>query len=534
MASGPYKSKLLRLVFGQFQNSRERYRQTARQVRMAAVEGAVVGGAWVLVPIKAIFQISKRLTSRWQQMAGASRTRQTKLPNADEAITQAVFSIGKCLSTQQRQEIQTLSPIPTHASMHQAEHLQLSLYSTGGAPIKGWLKGWSKGLSKGLSKSKGWWSRLSHRLGQMRSNHVRQITGFASDIETRDTVLVLDYTTVWHGLTTAQQHIIRRKIAALSTDYGDLLWTVVQRERRSQSSLTHKSKQLPGQQSFGGNAIAQVISLLEQSLSIQQGKEIQRIQLIPGETTAQLKLPASTSAISLVKYWFTSLSLRSNWIKSKRKIQITGFASDLETRNTVLVFENKIVWDGLSHVQQERVKRKIATLVFEGEIIQVVDSNELISLLSQLSAEEIDINDVVRAHCLSGENGLVQAIRSFWVDVLWAVVHRSRTQQRLSLPFWQERLQAGQQFFWNALTDADGEISLFLTRTLSDKTSLSALQAASSANRNNPNSIDADVISSSYIERPLERLLKWLDQGLLFLEQHVQRLIDWMLHVLRI
>lgn len=570
MASGPYQSKFLRLVFGQYQKSRVRYQQAARRTRMAAVKGAVVGGTWLLIPIQGLLRLSEQLTGRWKQMTASSRTRQPRLPDVDEAVSQVVSSIGACLSTQQRKEIQVCTPASTHepihkqVSTHKAEQLELFINSADGSIIKRWL------------------SRLSRRLGQIRPNHVRQITGFASDIETRDTVLILDYTTVWNGLGNDQQQIIRSQIARLLTEYEitqatadnyetswrslstagikkrsgpwmiplsddlrlapftrsfwvDVLWAVVHRKRRKQKPLSSSRRSLPGQPSFWGNAIAQVTSFIDQGLSIQQSKEIQRVQQISEPTTALLKLPVFIPGFGLIKRWVTGLSLRTSWMTSKQKSQITGFASDLKTRNTVLIFDNKIVWDGLCNDQQEMINRKIAALVFEGEAVQIANSYD-ITLWSGLLAENTETDDSARRYSLKGEDtlaqpsGLVQPIRSFWVEVLWAVVQRNPQKEQLSLPFWRKRLQAGQRSFWNTLTGNSRGISLF-TRGLFGRMSLPILKAANSSAHSSPDIIEADVVSSSYVEQPLERLLKWLDRGFLYLEQQIQRLIDWIRHL---
>ncbi|MEO0855177.1 MAG: hypothetical protein AAFY15_16975 [Cyanobacteria bacterium J06648_11] len=40
--------------------------------------------------------------------------------------------------------------------------------------------------------------------------------------------------------------------------------------------------------------------------------------------------------------------------------------------------------------------------------------------------------------------------------------------------------------------------------------------------------MDASVVTASYVEHPLEKVLKWLDRFLLWLENGWRRLMDWL------
>ena len=178
MVYGPYQSKLLRLVLGQYRKGLDRHRRAVRQTRSTVVTGAVLGGTWALVPLQAAV--------RWSQQWA----RQLKRITTSERSQRLGSSEVECEATDDSGAIsQVLSVLD--------DTFLASTLST--QKISG-LAGGIKAL-------------LLHRFAWLRRNRDAQITGFASDLETRSLLLVIDYTSVWGGLSGDQQQKLEREIA---------------------------------------------------------------------------------------------------------------------------------------------------------------------------------------------------------------------------------------------------------------------------------------------------------------------------------
>lgn len=292
---------------------------------------------------------------------------------------------------------------------------------------------------------------------------------------------------------------------------------------------------------------------LLQTLGLSQGVEQEK-----RDRLSVLPLPGLSAGLRPWRGWLAGLARRWERMALHHACQITGFASDLETRKLVLILDRTIVWDGLCDAQQQKMNRKIAALMVEGVALQRAanasqedgDSHVEGSLQSldvrhaqyeisrhEISQSEISVSDernakkygVSQGFPLSG--GLAQLVRSFWVDVLWAVVRlRRRKPWRLSASQW--RLSGGNKWLrglqgpWRELFGTR-KIMLSLnhslqSRSLDGKKQMPLLNTASAVEHD---SIEADVISAIYVEHPLERILNWVDKILFWLEQQWQALL---------
>jgi len=233
------------------------------------------------------------------------------------------------------------------------------------------------------------------------------------------------------------------------------------------------------------------------------------------------RLAAASTDVTSIGKIKALFSRRFVWLR--RKAQLTGFASDLKTHSIVLVWNNVSVRDDLTDAQQQQIKREIAKRL-EGVDVCVVEGGERYSELSAsngLSKCVRPTNVVVRSPTASQE--LAYSARAFWVEVLRVVAHLKRRQQRLSLGV--KRLQS-QSAARKGLLGCRVKV----TQTMAGSPLLKVPVLGFSGLRllafGDDCSIEADVISSCYVEHPLERLLNWIDKCLLWLERQWQHLIN--------
>ena len=179
--------------------------------------------------------------------------------------------------------------------------------------------------------------------------------------------------------------------------------------------------------------------------------------------------------------------------------QITGIASDLETRSLVLVQRHTIIWNGLNAAQQARIQTHM-------------------------------------------ERGiLARPSRSFWVEVLKVMMW---LQQRYR-PAHKRALPSGL-----GLPEASLYLGAVPSRTakvvrLSQRASVKAIKAGGdplpvSSARSSIRAIaknedvgdlpylETDAITTGYVEHPLEKLLKWIDQLLVWAEKQYRSLRLWL------
>ncbi|MGI8934020.1 MAG: hypothetical protein ACR2FS_08090 [Phormidesmis sp.] len=202
--------------------------------------------------------------------------------------------------------------------------------------------------------------------------------------------------------------------------------------------------------------------------------------------------------------------------------RITAIASDLETRSLVLVLGHTLVWRGLSVAQQHQLWEQIARLISGGY-------PKRSSFQAGTSAA---FTPNPTAKVLPGQSrGLMQPVLLFWIEVLKTVAQRQKRSKRFSSRI--PKLSSGS----GRLSDSSPKPRLAPGPALIE--AASNLQCAWPAHRPITSAVksvgsastadwEADVLAASYIEHPLEKLLKWVDQILLWLETHWQTLKSWL------
>ena len=228
-----------------------------------------------------------------------------------------------------------------------------------------------------------------------------------------------------------------------------------------------------------------------------------------------------------------------------RSSQITGIASDLETRSLRLVIDCSWVWNGLSADQQMQLQSQIDRFlpsIEEGQSLQPLSSST-----SALS-DGLALSRKMAAAISTKQNALAQPLRSFWVEVLRAVA-RMKQQYRIraitllasghsqiegkevssvlqSLPegFLPEHNGHETAKLPVITAVSHGIVSLVAgSRTEFDSNALISQASDDSEKQNSqPYCLEADVITVGYIEHPLEKLLKWVDRLFLWLEAQWQ------------
>ncbi len=238
MASGPYQSNVLRFFVGQYRQGLNRHCRAVDQTRSNIALGAELGVAVALVPVYAALRTAQgvrhKLTqSIYKLQLAATRTQAKKL--IDFSPFKELSSTPTCAS-----EHESKGPEMTPV-VHSADGFSLALaretaevsmleilVAVGDTLLPDQLNslaemptGW--GLS--VSRGRDWIRLLVHRLvnaaddspetATARSVTTKQgqITGVASDLETRSLVLVLGQATVWPRLSLAQQAQLQSQIS---------------------------------------------------------------------------------------------------------------------------------------------------------------------------------------------------------------------------------------------------------------------------------------------------------------------------------
>lgn len=184
--------------------------------------------------------------------------------------------------------------------------------------------------------------------------------------------------------------------------------------------------------------------------------------------------------------------------------RITGIASDLETRSLVLVKGHTLVWSGLSAAQQTELQAQM------------------------------------------GQCAIARPTRSFWVEVLRVLMwlqrrYRSKAtaalpSQLTGLPPASPELSAlprGMAKYQKIIRPELKMPSRVIAASSSSSRSLAGRSALGLATETESDGdhllyLDADAVATGYVEHPLEKLLKWVDRLLLWVEKQYRAVRLWL------
>ena len=176
MASGPYRSNVFRFVISQYRQGLDRHRQAIRGARSTAALG-------VALPVYAVVSICQLTVSRLRQF------RQTGRLFGTPAETAKLFDFSGFESLSD-------DPLDLEAAVEPQ-----AVYPATRAAAEQWLAQMFKMIGTCLDPLQ----VKMLQAGRRDSLSAGQVTGIASDLETRSLVLVQRHTIVWNGLSAAQQ-----------------------------------------------------------------------------------------------------------------------------------------------------------------------------------------------------------------------------------------------------------------------------------------------------------------------------------------
>ncbi len=191
---------------------------------------------------------------------------------------------------------------------------------------------------------------------------------------------------------------------------------------------------------------------------------------------------------------------------------VTGVASDLETRSLVLVLGHQVVWNGLSAEQQVELQTQILRFL-EGEEYRFFGRGAATFVLEQNAA------------LVNQTTGLIHDVHSFWIVVLRAVADLKRRYRMGSVP----ELEGGTSRI--AGTSKPSNMLPFVSPPSLPLADPLNVLSAGRERLQEESCWEAKATTIGYIEHPLERLLKWVDRLLVWVEAQWQRWNDWRSHL---
>ncbi len=222
----------------------------------------------------------------------------------------------------------------------------------------------------------------------------------------------------------------------------------------------------------------------------------------------------STAARSLLSFHQKKSSVEANVGAFEQKTlslpaQITGVASDLETRSLTLVLDYSAVWNGLSADQQSKLQHQIAAFLHPGFTNSPPEANLLnVSSIPRLITNWIGIAK--------------QFSQSLYPSIEASVANGSSLILDSRADLGCLAIQKNE-----AISPADIGNSEPIPKPVPKlaKPTLSTLPPRLLCNEKNDRkqvrkTIEANVVSVTYVEHPLEKMLKWVDRILLWAEKH--------------
>lgn len=295
----------------------------------------------------------------------------------------------------------------------------------------------------------------------------------------------------------------------------------------------HKSKQLAESKPSSDSHMLKMSPIKMAFSSFQPGRLLRRWrtstwQLLNFERTAL------TDGLSLAS---SSLSV------PKR---ITGVASDLKARSLLLILDYSTVSDSLRSDQQQMLQRRITEFIGSRSITTEVEiKTRRSSLLTNWITQSSVFSKLLRRGKRTPSEKGVERIDASKILQISSRPNDPRNSQENPLPqLFSHRLNRAitealaihNQPDVNHLsiqTDTDTRLAKnsqlrngepVLSKLTGKMTVLSnTSELLSNSDELDRDAIEADVLSVTYVEHPLERLLKWVDRVLLWLEVYWQR-----------
>ena len=285
---------------------------------------------------------------------------------------------------------------------------------------------------------------------------------------------------------------------------------------------------------------ASQLAALSSPSELAEGQVLSSAEVIPDEARPSgswLVRWATTyraAARQLLNLEEVALTVRGGLVAASPK-QITGLASDIKTRSLRLVLNYKTVWNGLSFAQQQRLKYEIA---------MVMGREALASIKRPMPFREIG-DGAIRYWIARGQaqiRRLGARIRNSQkllpapaqpIELKWFQSSSASMSAQLAdaedccITIYSDRsknsssLSALHSTDSVVLTSAAASMAIATNSSISSNISSSNINSVTDSDKSNSqdlNEIEAAVISSVYVEHPLEKVLKWVDRVLLWIE----------------
>lgn len=192
--------------------------------------------------------------------------------------------------------------------------------------------------------------------------------------------------------------------------------------------------------------------------------------------------------------------------------RVTGVASDLESRSLVLVIDYQTAWKGLSVLQQSRLRCKISTFLGAGEVF-LIKNRSTVSLpkILQVSLSALVKRLGIPPSKLAGAARSAVKLAAVKSSSIVAVSQPDLNRSAI-------RVSKVGSLVNQSATDKSLAATSFST-PMAVLDSVPSKLCLSRLNDDQRKTLEADVISTTYVEHPLEKLLKWIDRVLLWVEK---------------
>lgn len=519
MTPGPYQSNLFRFVIGQYRQGMDRHRRAVRGARTTAAWGLGVGATVTLLPLVTIAKAShdagrrlrKSVTSRrlfrirsqadklldfsgfdglsdLDAVVGDDASVEKVLDSLEhQAIARTLLAVGACLSPRQvkllsaktpENETATLGDLSNDGSAREpvvkGPLVRGPLISSITSFFRGSFTAWRKPATANLARSAsveldpldGGDNQLAQPTCSLSTTG--RITGVASDLKTRDLVMIRDYKIVWQGLSVEQQRQLKGKIELfLKGDYpvqsDELAWLRRQRLNHGKPSLMDGTRQLSRklfgeQQSSAGEKQALIQRFIPNPLSIPNN-------LSTGSSVASLVRPVRT-------FWIEVLRVLAWLYRGRGHDPVDALSGRLTPLGGSASMGGQLV---AAPVASSGVEREMPTIAPMAWLKRLVASMLPLAMLAP------------NAIAISTTSSETTAISSYAVADQGLIIQDGSTKQ-----------------------------SVIASRMETAPVHQAAFD--------NHDWLEAHVLAIEYVEHPLEKVLKWVDRFLLWLEGRLQAL----------
>lgn len=492
-SSRPYKSKLLTFVLQQWQQGLERQDRAWRQLQSTTTWGAQVAIFPIYVIIRAVERARFAIDSSKSSQTPTQNPAKAHVTDIEHSLTAILSHTQQLLSPTQKRQI-TIAP--RRSLIRQTSYRLSNVFHQ----IKQQLTDKPSSMTHSPRRTK----LLQHKLRQIpehltpssqaninrrnTSDLLQNGTTLASALNSRKLVLVNLKNEIFDIFTPEQQSDLQYYITRIITAYE-------QSRNPTQTIVPRHSQKLYGSPQL---TIEGQLTHSHSHTAILRHTQ----QLLSSEQKGQLAITPQYSLISKGK---NSLSNHSNETAELTQ-NGTTLASSLQTRKLVLVNLKNEVFDIFTPEQQTDINRYIAKVMSTYRQRKTIVRHQA----KPLSAQTI------------------LAIGAAFIEALPIEFHKAWSNiapraKSLSLPPLKTNSpQPNSRVFYPSSVNA----KTFKARTHRLSSQSSQANHIRRLSSKSPHAFETDVNDASYLEHPLERILRWIDHVLTWCERRWQQWLD--------